>query len=94
MYIVKSGLMKLSSMVACCAVFATSAKLNRRSEDDFECPENWGYYEDPENCIKYYNCEFGEAHSVTCRSGNMDNPKEIFIVGYKFKINTNNSSEK
>jgi len=68
MYIVKSIVTKFGFMVACCAVIATSSKFDRRSEDEFECPQNWGYYEDPENCIKYYNCEFGEAHSVTCRS--------------------------
>lgn len=48
---------------------ATAAIPYSLPQSGFDCPENWGYYEDPENCIKYYNCEFGEAESITCRSG-------------------------
>ena len=35
--------------------------------DDFECPEEAGYFADPKNCIKYYHCFNGtpEEH-VTC----------------------------
>ena len=38
-------------------------------KNEFECPEHWGFYEDPENCMKYYNCENGVAHSINCRTG-------------------------
>jgi len=39
------------------------------AEDGFSCPEDWGYFADPENCIKYYRCEFGSASSNVCRKG-------------------------
>jgi len=57
-------------IVTCCSIYAASSRHNTKVENDFECPENWGYYEDPENCMKYYNCENGVAHSVNCRSEN------------------------
>ena len=36
-------------------------------DDDFECPEEAGYFGDPKNCIKYYHCYNGivEEH-ITC----------------------------
>ena len=63
-------------------------------QSEFDCPENWGHYEDPENCIKYYNCEFGEAESATCRSGKTY-LKEIvyhrsqFIMNFVYKFSLN-----
>ena len=68
MYIHKSIFAKFF-IVICCSIYAASSRHNTKIETDFECPENWGYYEDPENCMKYYNCENGVAHSVNCRSG-------------------------
>ena len=39
-------------------------------ENDFICPDHWGYYGDPKNCIKYYICEEGIPTRMTCQSGN------------------------
>ena len=36
------------------------------NNDDFVCPEQWGYYADPKNCIKYYSCEAGVQKRKTC----------------------------
>ena len=44
---------------------------NNLLDTDFECPENWGYYEDQENCIKYYRCEFRAPENIVCRSGKL-----------------------
>ena len=57
------------SVIAYVLVSGVAAQLV--SQDTFKCPENWGYYEDPNNCIKYYRCENGVAHSLTCRKGNI-----------------------
>ena len=68
MYIHKSIFAKFF-VVTCCSIYAASDRHNIKVENDFVCPENWGYYEDPENCMKYYNCENGVAHSMNCRLG-------------------------
>ena len=68
----KSDFAKLRLVVAFCLVCATSAQTSHDLENEFECPENWGFYEDPENCMKYYNCENGVAHSINCRTGEIN----------------------
>ena len=67
---------KLCLMVTCCLVYGTSAQLADDLKNEFECPEHWGFYEDPENCMKYYNCENGVAHNINCRTGKLN-----FAVG-------------
>ena len=55
-----------------CALYmisTTEAKSHNLPKFDFECPDECGYYEDPENCIKYYKCEFGKPETITCRIG-------------------------
>lgn len=34
--------------------------------EDFDCPEENGYFADPENCIKYYHCYHNDAERLTC----------------------------
>jgi len=68
MYSFKSDLATLCLMATCCMAYATSAQPADDLENEFECPEHWGFYEDPENCMKYYNCENGVAHSINCRT--------------------------
>jgi hypothetical protein len=43
-------------------------------EHGFECPEQWGYYADPNNCIKYYVCSAGISERTTCREGMLHYP--------------------
>ena len=62
----------LSTILACVLVSGFTASL--KSQDSFECLEDWGYYENPDNCIKYYRCENGMVHSLTCRKGNLRRP--------------------
>lgn len=35
--------------------------------DAFKCPEENGWYADPDNCIKYYRCEGFVAITNTCK---------------------------
>ena len=51
-------------------VSASAVTANNSYQHGFECPQNWGYFEDPENCIKYYRCDNGKARTMTCRIGN------------------------
>ena len=34
---------------------------------EFKCPEPWGYYADPKNCIKYYVCSDRVPERMTCQ---------------------------
>ena len=52
-------------------VITTGANPHNLLDTGFECPENWGYYEDQENCIKYYRCEFRAPENIVCRSGKL-----------------------
>ena len=38
-------------------------------KEKFTCPEKWGTYSDPENCIKFYTCENGKPETHTCYTG-------------------------
>ena len=58
-----------STILVCVLVSGFAASLE--SQDSFECLQDWGYYENPDNCIKYYRCENDVAHSLTCRKGNL-----------------------
>ena len=40
-----------------------------KHSDEFECPDQWGYFSDPENCIKYYVCQAGVPTRMTCQTG-------------------------
>jgi len=42
------------------------------NDDDngFVCPEYWGYFADPNNCIKYFVCSAGIPERMTCRKQN------------------------
>ena len=35
----------------------------------FECPEQFGYFDDPADCSKYFVCVFGEALHEQCTGG-------------------------
>jgi hypothetical protein len=50
-------MMKLIALVALGAV---------ASAEDFVCPGDYGFYANPDNCIKYYQCTAGEAMPITC----------------------------
>jgi hypothetical protein len=36
------------------------------SAEDFVCPDDYGYYPNPESCIQYYQCLAGQAEPITC----------------------------
>ncbi len=36
---------------------------------DYDCPEEDGYHEDPDNCIKYFHCVNEKATQYTCGIG-------------------------
>ena len=33
---------------------------------DFKCPSDYGFYEDPDNCMKFYQCDDGIAYHKSC----------------------------
>ena len=35
--------------------------------DKFDCPAQFGYFADPNNCIKYYICDGPNTRRVTCQ---------------------------
>ncbi len=39
---------------------------------DFTCPTPDGFYEDPDNCIKYFRCSGGVVNPITCKPGAQD----------------------
>ena len=50
---------------ALCAI--ALAILSCASAKDFECPNNdYGWYGDPENCIRYFHCSLGVAEEYLC----------------------------
>ena len=66
---VTASLFNLSLIFILSFTSTTKARLHHLPQNNFECPDEWGYYEDAENCIKYYKCEFGKPESITCRIG-------------------------
>ena len=42
-----------------------------RGENDFVCPEEFGYYQHPSDCSKYYVCVFGGPLLESCTGGLM-----------------------
>lgn len=38
-------------------------------EDDFDCPEKFGYYADDRNCSRYHICDHGRAQLKSCDYG-------------------------
>ena len=36
------------------------------SATDFVCPEPYGFYANPDNCIKYYQCSDDIAQEIVC----------------------------
>ena len=83
MYSFKSDLAMLCLMATCCMAYATSTQPVDDLENEFECPEHWGFYEDPENCMKYYNCENGVAHNINCRTGEIEFEVKMLIQDNK-----------
>ncbi|XP_065574088.1 uncharacterized protein LOC136036058 isoform X4 [Artemia franciscana] len=70
--------MKVTSgiFVYYCAVFVSSQKfLNRhpfgagKTQADFDCPEEFGYYPHETDCTQYYVCVFGSALQENCLGG-------------------------
>ncbi len=49
-------------MLAVFVAFAVS------SASAFECPGDFGFYPNPDNCIKYYQCSEGIATPYTCEN--------------------------
>lgn len=47
---------------------------------DFECPAPWGYFPDPENCMKYYQCESNSAFRVNCPVRKLNHHFRIWII--------------
>ena len=51
----------LALLLATALLAASSA-----SATDFVCPEPYGFYENPDNCIKYYQCTDDIAQEQIC----------------------------
>ena len=52
-----------------------------RAQTQFRCPEEKGYYADPEQCDLYYSCVDGQPEERLCKDGLVfrdDNPKKDF----------------
>jgi len=45
--------------------------------DDFECPEEEGFYPDPDNCVKHFRCFEGVATEIACKPGT-DGRQELY----------------
>eukprot|EP00093_Oithona_nana_P007656 07656.XXX_165687_149673_1 [CDS] Oithona nana genome sequencing. len=62
-----------------------------RGENDFVCPEEFGYYQHPSDCSKYYVCVFGGPLLESCTGGLMyshelqtcDWPRNVVCVSGK-----------
>ena len=48
----------------------SDGEITTGKENDFTCPDRWGYYGDPKNCIKYYVCKDGIPTRMVCQKGN------------------------
>lgn len=48
----------------------SDGEITTGKENDFTCPDRWGYYGDPKNCIKYYVCKDGFPTRMVCQKGN------------------------
>ena len=55
----------LKMKAALCAIILTLG-LTSASAKDFECPSDYGWYADPENCIRYFHCSVGVAQEYLC----------------------------
>ncbi len=44
---------------------------------DFSCPFDDGFFEDPDNCIRYFRCSGGVANEVTCHAAT-DGSTEVY----------------
>merc|ERR1712227_1081408 len=44
------------------------------AQSNFRCPEKDGYFPDPVQCDKYYDCYDGVAEEVLCPDGMVFNP--------------------
>ena len=52
-------------MKVLCAIILVT--LSFASAKDFECPNNdYGWYADPENCIRYFHCSLGVSQEYLC----------------------------
>ena len=64
-------------------VFVSAVTAHNSNQHRFECPQKWGYFEDPENCIKYYRCDNGEPRVMTCRRGKYMSSLFVIIWYYE-----------
>ena len=49
----------------------------------FTCPTPSGYYADPTDCSKFYQCSDGQAISMSCGSGTVSILKHKHVIGLK-----------
>ena len=62
--------MKSALSVIFLALLSSSA-----SAKDFECPNNdYGWWADPENCIRYFHCSQGVAEEFLCPTSKLAAP--------------------
>ncbi|XP_043214423.1 mucin-5AC-like isoform X5 [Amphibalanus amphitrite] len=59
----------LAVIGASAAQFRSSFPGGRKASEDFDCPEDFGYYPHPVDCSKYYVCVFGGALEEVCTNG-------------------------
>ena len=55
------------------SIFAQPTRDNTTLADDFKCPDNEnGFFPDPKNCAKYYQCWHGVSTHSICPSSKYD----------------------
>lgn len=60
---------KMSRMSPFFIIFALFGLLPGNAKTDFRCPEEFGYYQHPEDCSLYYVCVFGGPLLESCTGG-------------------------
>ena len=56
----------MNSLALLLATALLAAASSGVSATDFVCPEPYGFYENPDNCIKYYQCTDDIAQEQIC----------------------------
>ncbi len=56
-----------TTAVALLLALATAVSAQQNGTED--CPESWGWYPNPDNCIKYYQCQNYNRVDYICDEG-------------------------
>ena len=57
-------------------------------DDDFPCPEQFGYYPDTANCSRYHICDHGKASVKKCDDGLVFNTI-LMTCDWRYNVNCN-----